>query len=124
MAGSSGVSVTSRAGRGCTVVRVAGDLDLASAPDLRAGLQQAVDDGGDTIVLDLAGVPFIDSSGLGTIVLTYKDLQQRAGRLCLAAVQPFVLKVLELTSVDRLVSIYDSVEAAEDDLATADGRER
>jgi anti-sigma B factor antagonist len=122
MAGSSGVSVTIRPGRGCTVVRVAGELDLDSAPELRAGLRQAVDDGGDTVVLDLAGVRFMDSSGLGMIVLTYKELQARSGRLCLAAVQPFVLKVLELTSVDSLVSIYDSVEAAENDLAA--GRER
>jgi anti-sigma B factor antagonist len=121
MAGSSGVSLTTRPGRGCTVVQVAGELDMASAPDLRAGLKQAVDNGGDTIVLDLAGVRFIDSSGLGMIVLTYKELQLRAGRLCLAAVQPFVLKVLALTSVDSLVSIYDSVEAAEEDLAATGG---
>jgi anti-sigma B factor antagonist len=103
-------------------VQVAGELDMASAPDLRAGLQQVVDHGGDTIVLDLAGVRFIDSSGLGTIVLTYKELQLRAGRLCLAAVQPFVLKVFELTSVDRLVGIYHSVEAAEEDLAAGGER--
>jgi anti-sigma B factor antagonist len=122
MAGSSGVSLTTRPGRGCTVVQVAGELDMASAPDLQAGLRQAVDNGGDTIVLDLAGVRFIDSSGLGTIVLTYKELQLRARRLCLAAVQPFLLKVIELTSVDRLVAIYDSVEAAEEDLAVADGK--
>ena len=121
MAGTSGVSVTIRPGRGCTVVQVAGELDMASAPDLRAGLRQAVDDGGDTIVLDLADVRFIDSSGLGMIVLTYKELQLREGRLCLAAVQPFVLKVFALTSVDSLVSIYDSVEAAEEDLAAASG---
>jgi anti-sigma B factor antagonist len=121
MAGSSEVSLTIRPGRGCTVVRVTGELDLDSAPELRAGLRQAVDDGGDTIVLDLAGVPFIDSSGLGTIVLTYRELQARSGRLCLAAVQPFVLKVFALTSVDTLVSIYDSVEAAEDALAAAAG---
>lgn len=113
--------MTTRPGRGCTVVRVAGELDLPSAPDLRAGLRQAVESGGDTIVLDLAGVRFIDSSGLGTIVLIYKELQLRAGRLCLAGVQPFVLKVFELTSVDRLVGIDDSVEAAEEDLAAAGG---
>jgi anti-sigma B factor antagonist len=122
MGASVDVSLTTRPGRGCTVVQVTGALDLATAPELRACLQQAVDGGARIIVLDLAGVRFIDSSALGTMVLTYKDLQLRAGRLCLAAVQPLVLRVLELTSVDSLVSIYDSVEAAEDDSAAAEER--
>ncbi len=112
-----GVSLTTRQGRGCVVVNVVGVLDLATVPDLRACLQQAVQGGARCIVLDLAGVRFIDSSALGTIVLTYKELQPRAGRLCLAAVHPLMLRVFELTSVDRLVGIYPSVEAAEEDLA-------
>jgi anti-anti-sigma factor len=115
------LSLITRPGRGCTVVQVSGVLDLASEPELRACLQQAVQDGARHIVLDVADLRLMDSSGLGTIVLTYKALQQRAGRLCLAAVQPLVLKVLELTSVDRLVSIHDSVEAAEEDLAATSG---
>lgn len=119
MAGPAEVSLATRPGRGCTIVEVVGALDLASAPDLRACLQQVMADGAGTIVLDLAGLEFIDSSALGTIVLTYKDLQKRAGRLCVAQPQPLVLRVLELTSVDRLVSIYPSVEAAEDDAAGA-----
>jgi anti-sigma B factor antagonist len=121
MGGSVEVSLTTRPGRGCTVVQVAGELDMATEPDLKACLMRAVDAGARCIVLDLAGVRFIDSSALGTIVLTYKALQQRAGRLCLAAAQPLVLRVLGLTSVDRLVGIYPSVEAAEADLAAAGG---
>jgi anti-sigma B factor antagonist len=121
MARSAEVSLAARPGRGCTVVQVGGALDLATVPDLRAFLQRVMDDGASTIVLDRAGVRFIDSSALGTIVSTYRELHRRAGRLCLAAVQPMVLRVFELTSVDRLVSIYDSVEVAEEDLAAADG---
>lgn len=121
MGGSAEVSLAARPGRGCTVVLVGGPLDLATVPDLRAFLQRVMDDGASTIVLDLAGVRFIDSSALGAIVSVYKELDRRAGRLCLAAVQPLVLRVFELTSVDSLVSIYDSVEAAEEDLAAAGG---
>ena len=121
MSGSAAVSLTTRPGRGCTVVQVVGERDMATEPALRGCLMRAVEDGARCIVLDLAGVRFIDSSVLGTIVLTYKALQERAGRLCLAAVQPLALRVLELTSVDRLVSIYPSVDAAEADLATPGG---
>jgi anti-anti-sigma factor len=121
MAASSEVSLATRPGRGCTVVLVGGALDLATAPDLRALLQRVMDEGVSMIVLDLADVRFVDSSALGAIVSVYKELHRRGGRLCLAAVHPLVLRVFQLTSVDRLVSIYDSVEAAEDDLAAVDG---
>jgi anti-sigma B factor antagonist len=115
------LSLTTRPGRGCTVVQVQGVLDLVTEPHLRACLEQAVQDGARCIVLDLAELRLMDSSGLGTVVLAHKMLQQHAGRLCLAAARPLVLRVLELTSVDRLVSIYDSVRAAEEDLAVGDG---
>jgi anti-sigma B factor antagonist len=122
MAGPAEVSLTTRQGRGCTVVQVDGALDLASAPALRACLQQAMDDGAGVIVLNLAGVGFIDSSALGAVVWGYKELRQRTGQLCLAAARPMVRRVFELTSVDRLMTIYDSVEAAEADLAGAGQR--
>jgi anti-anti-sigma factor len=81
-----------------------------------------VDDGARTVVLDLTGVRLIDSTALGTIVWLHKQLQERGGQVCVAAPQPLVVKVLELTSVDRLIRIYDSVEAAEDDLSTGGER--
>jgi anti-sigma B factor antagonist len=122
MAGSAEVALTTRQGRGCTVVQVHGALDLASAPALRAYLQRVMDDGVSVIVLDLAGVGFMDSSGLGAVVWGYKELRQLSGRLCLAAVQPVVRRVFDLTSVDRFVGIYDSLEAAEADLAAGGER--
>lgn len=115
------LSLQVRQGRGCTVVRLGGVLDLASEAGLRECLQTALDDGASHIVLDLAELRLMDSSGLGTIVTTYKTLQGRDGQLCLVAVQPLVRRVLELTSVDRLVSLHDTVEAAEEDLAATSG---
>lgn len=121
MAGSADVTLESRPGRDCTVVRVVGTLDLATAPAMQACLQEAIDGGARVIVLDLDGVGLIDSSALGALVAVHKELRQHEGRLCLAAVRPLVRRVFELTSVDRLVRIYDSVEAAEADLAAAVG---
>ncbi|GAB3845501.1 STAS domain-containing protein [Dactylosporangium cerinum] len=111
------LSLEVRPGRDCTIVQVGGIVDLATEPDLRQCLQRVMEDGARSIVLDLAGVPKLDSSGLGAIVSTFKLLQQRGGRLCLVSVQPSVRNVFLLTSVDRLMGIYDGVEAAEEDLA-------
>ncbi len=115
------LSLAVRQGRGCTIVQVGGIVDLVTEPALRDCLQQALADGASCIVLDLGGVPRLDSSGLGTIVSTFKLLQQRSGQLCLVGAQPAVANVFHLTSVDRLVHMYDTVEAAEEDLALGAG---
>ncbi|MEU4555182.1 STAS domain-containing protein [Micromonospora violae] len=109
-----------RPGRGCTVLEVRGELDMATSPQLRDGLQRLVDGGDRHIVVDFAGVGFMDSSGLGTLVAMFKALRDVGGRLCLAAVQPAVRSVLAVTSVDRAIDVYDSVPAAEADVRPTD----
>ncbi|GIJ23558.1 STAS domain-containing protein [Micromonospora lutea] len=111
-----GLLLSVRPGRGCTVLEVRGELDMATSPQLREGLQRLVDAGDHQVVVDLAEVGFMDSSGLGALVVMFKALREVGGRLCLAAVQPAVQSVLTITSVNRVIPIYDSVQAAEADL--------
>lgn len=110
-----------RPGRGCTVVEVRGDLDMATAPQLHEGLQRLVDAGDRQVVVDLSAVGFMDSSALGALVVVFKSLRDVGGRLCLAAVQPAVLTVLKITSVDRVIDLYDSAQAAEGSVPSVDG---
>jgi anti-sigma B factor antagonist len=107
------VRLSVRPGRACSVVEVAGDLDVATSPQLRQGLQQVLDAGTRHVVVDLAGVGFMDSSALGTLVVMFKAFREGGGRLCLAAAQPPVLNILSVTSVDRAIDVYDSVPDAE-----------
>ncbi|AVT29289.1 MULTISPECIES: STAS domain-containing protein [unclassified Plantactinospora] len=116
--------VAVRPGRGCTVLEVAGDLDMATSPQLRDSLQQLVDAGHRQVVVDLSGVGFMDSSALGALVVMFKAFRDLGGRLCVAAVQPAVRSVLTITSVDQVLRVYDSVQAAEDDVPTEDGTAR
>ncbi len=113
--------LSARPGRGCTVVEVHGDLDMATAPQLRAGLERLVGAGERQVVMDFAGVGFMDSSGLGTLVVMFKAVREVGGRLCLAAVQPPVLSVLSITSVDQVIDIYPDVQAAEADVPSVNG---
>lgn len=110
-----------RSGRGCTVLEVHGELDMATSPQLRDGLQQLVDAGDRQVVVDLAGVGFMDSSALGALVLIFKAMREVGGRLSLAAVQPTVRSVLTVTSVDQVIHVYDSVPAAEADVSFVEG---
>jgi anti-sigma B factor antagonist len=112
--------LSARPGRGCTVLEARGELDMATSPQLREGLQRLVDAGDHHVVVDLAGVEFMDSSGLGALVVMFKALRDVGGRLSLAAAQPAVHSVLTVTSVDRVIHVYDSVQAAEADVPSED----
>ena len=103
------------------MVEVRGDLDMATAPQLRDGLQRLVDAGDRQVVVDMAEVGFMDSSALGALVVIFKTLGEVGGRLCLAAVQPAVQSVLKITSVDRVIDLYDTVQAAEAAVPSVDG---
>ena len=116
MGGGVDLQVSTRDGRGLTVVRVSGELDMDTRPELHGVLQGAVDGGARQIVLDLSDVPFMDSSGLGLLVDVLKALRHRGGRLCLAAVQEPVRNVLTMSALDQVLDIYATVAAAEADL--------
>jgi anti-sigma B factor antagonist len=86
---------------GLSIVRMSGELDLASS-DRLAGLLADLPDG--TVVVDLAGLTFIDSSGIAALVAA-KDRLESAGReLLLTRPQPNVDRVLEMTGLEGWIS--------------------
>ncbi|MDO3683292.1 STAS domain-containing protein [Micromonospora sp. C28ISP2-4] len=106
--------MTTRQGRVGPVIEVAGDLDMASAPQLRDRLLEMVNSGAGTVVVDLTQVGFVDSSGLGALVFAYKSLRGRDGWMGVAGVRQPVRNVFSITSVDRVIPLFDTVRDAED----------
>jgi anti-anti-sigma factor len=94
------------------VVRPEGRLDMASAPALRHQMRQLMDSGVAKLVLDLSGVSFVDSSGLGAIISGLKLARQAGGDLRIACANQQVLVVLDLTSLNQVLQPYPTVEAA------------
>ena len=111
--------LSARAARACTVVRVGGELDMDTGPQLHDFLQKVADGGARRVVLDFTDVTFMDSSGLGVLIVWYKELAGLGGRLCVAAVREPVAYVLRVAAVDQLLGVYDSVDAAEADMPPA-----
>lgn len=105
-----------RAGRACTVVGIGGELDMDTGPQLHDFLQQVTDEGAQRVVLDCTDLTFMDSTGLGVLVVWFKALGDKGGRLCIASVRQPVEYVLRLSAVDRVVDVYDTVDAAEADM--------
>ncbi|WP_211879726.1 STAS domain-containing protein [Pseudarthrobacter albicanus] len=93
-------------------IRAAGRLNMVSAPKLRDFVADVVASGSSRIVLNLADTAFMDSSGLGALIGCLKAARQAGGDLRIAAVQPQVKMVLELTSMDRVLTSYASADEA------------
>lgn len=90
------ISVETEPGR--VVCRISGDLDAASAARLRAVLAEQLDEGSDAVV-DLSGLGFIDSSGLGVLVGALKRFDAAGRQLSLRAPTPSLQRVLEMTGL-------------------------
>jgi len=95
-----------------TVLAVAGELDLATAPGLRERVREMTPDGPLKVALDLTAVGFVDSSGLGAIVACLKHVRELGGELVLVAPDASpVAKLLSLTglepSIVRVLTVDD-----------------
>jgi anti-sigma B factor antagonist len=95
-----------------TVFDVKGEVDLDTAPLLKANLAEAVSGGVTNIVVNLGLVEFLDSSGLGVLIGALKRCKEGGGTLALAAPRRPVQKVLTITGLDKVFPIHDSVQEA------------
>jgi anti-sigma B factor antagonist len=93
------------------VLSVAGELDLATAKQFKTAVTDRLT-AGRAVVLDLIGLAFCDSTGLGALAGLHRRAVTIGGDLRLAAVQPGVEHVLKLTGVSSVVPIFDDVPAA------------
>jgi anti-sigma B factor antagonist len=87
-------------------LRIEGEVDVATAPQLRAALNELIDRGAQRIILDLGAVAFVDSSGLGVLVGAFRKLEDTSGgRLRVENVQDGVRKVFEITGLGPMFGL-------------------
>jgi anti-anti-sigma factor len=103
---------------GVTVVAAAGSIDSKTSPDLEKALVKLLGEKKREIVLDLARLDYVASAGLRVFVMVGKRLQAEKGRLALCAVNPSVMKVLEVSGFATLFAIRPSRQEAIDWLAS------
>jgi anti-sigma B factor antagonist len=97
---------------GHAVVAFYGELDLAGVPAVASHLIAAVTACGPSVIVDLAGVDFIDCCGLGVLVRVEKWTRESGGDLLLAAPQRHIRRLLGLIGLNGVVSVYSTVEQA------------
>lgn len=103
------LKVSSRSHDDHTVVTAGGEIDLYTAPRLQAEFASALRDGPARIVVDLSGVEFCDSTGMNVLLAALKRARERGGSLELAGPRPAVRKILEVTGLDTVFAVHESV---------------
>jgi anti-sigma B factor antagonist len=91
-----------------TVLDVAGEVDLDTVAALRAQADRALRDRPPELVLDLTGVDFLDSSGLGALLDLQRRLADEGGFLRLVIGTRHVRRVIDVTGMAAVLSIYDT----------------
>ena len=98
---------TNKEGNG-TVVQLQGKVDATSAPSVEQALVGVIDQGEKRLVLDCAGLDFISSAGLRSLLLAVKKMKAAGGGISLAALQPNVKEVFDISGFSALFTIHGS----------------
>ncbi len=101
-----------RGGDSYTVVALAGESDVYTYDQLRNALETESGRGVALLVVDLSELEFMDSTGVQILLDIRVMMNDRGGKLVLAAPQTTVARVLNLVGADQLIPVYETVEAA------------
>jgi anti-sigma B factor antagonist len=97
---------------GHPVLFVYGEIDILTSPRLHEALSALISEEPKTVLVDLANVTFIDSSGLTALVVAHRHLEDAGGELRLVSVPDSVGKLFEIAGLDQRFRIFPSVEHA------------
>ncbi|NTU72398.1 MAG: STAS domain-containing protein [Coriobacteriia bacterium] len=94
------------------VVTLGGEVDVYTAPKLKERLIELVEGGCSNVVVDLEGVSFIDSSGLGVLVSILRRARERDGAVRIVCTRDNILKIFRITGLDKVFPVFTDVAEA------------
>jgi anti-sigma B factor antagonist len=94
------------------IVAVAGEVDVYSAPALKDEITELLQSGVTTLIVDLSGVAFLDSTGLGALVEARAATSDAGGALPLVCSQERILKLFTITGLDGVFTIHPTIGEA------------
>ncbi|MGI5170216.1 STAS domain-containing protein [Spirillospora sp. CA-253888] len=98
---------------GFTIVEFAGALDFASVEQARRPLREALEPGRRRLIVDMAGLSFLDSSGLGLMVWAQREAGHHGAWLAWAGLRAHLMRRVQVTGLGRVLSLHPSVQAAQ-----------
>jgi anti-sigma B factor antagonist len=100
-----------------TICRPAGELDAFTVGQFRESLTEL--GGGGRLLIDLSGVPFLDSAGLGALIGGVRRAREAGGDVAVYGARPAVGRLLHTTGFDRVATVSDNEQDAAKALAEA-----
>lgn len=94
------------------IIRLEGEVDLYAAPELKDHVNGAIERGKTKLILDLSQATFIDSTTLGILVSGMKRLRPRGGMLAVLCPDPTMARIFDITGLNRMFSVHDTLDAA------------
>jgi len=95
----------------CTMTLV-GEVDVYTAPRMKEELVSAIESGCNNVIIDMEGVGFIDSSGLGVLVSALRRARERDGAVRVVCTRDNILKIFRITGLDKVFPIFSDVAEA------------
>ena len=106
------MEISERTEQDIPIVAITGDIDLESSPKLRDFLKPKATQKTPKLLLDFAGVNYIDSSGLATLIEYFQSVQGYGGKMALASLSPRVKNVFEIVRLEQIFSLHPDVPSA------------
>ena len=94
------------------VVALAGRLGITVEDDLAATLTKAIEASSGSILIDMAKVEFVSSSGLRAMMMAYRQATAAGKKMAMAHVQPGVYKIFKLTALEGMLHVFDDRDRA------------
>ena len=106
------LTLETREQNGHTLLAIAGEIDVYTAPKLRDKITELVNAGHHNLILDMENVDFLDSTGLGVLVGGLKKIRAQEGTMALICSQDRLLKIFKITGLAKVFTIHPSETAA------------
>lgn len=104
--------VTTRTIGEATVLNLTGRFDASAKKEVQRAMDQAYEAGSTHIILNLAGVPLVDSAALGLLALANRKFRANGGKISLVNPQPEVRLILDMAAMPKLIPSYATIEEA------------
>jgi len=101
--------IEERVEKGVPVISVIGEIDVATAPQLRECLHGVIAQGQATVILNLLSVTFLDSTALGVLVGALKRCREHGGELHIVVTDARIRKIFEITGLDKIFRIVETL---------------
>jgi anti-anti-sigma factor len=106
------LSIETRTANNIPIIDLRGEVDSYNSPTLRERMIGLIEAGNANLILNMRGVDYIDSTGLGTLVVGLKRATERGGGIRIICSNEQILKVFSMTGLVKVFSIFDDEDAA------------